>query len=92
MSLWVCLKCPVCEAFLSPPTNEASILYKDLLQLSNSPQGGSGRDWDESDIVMAGLSGNQSLHGKQELVWKHHSLQIGKMTWAWAHTPLIPAL
>lgn len=60
MSLWVCLQCPFPEAFLSPPTNEASIVHKDLLQLSNSPQGGSGRDWDESDTVMAGWPIRQS--------------------------------
>ena len=87
MSLGVCLKCPFHKAFLSPSTNEASILYKDLLQLSNSPRGGYGRDRDESDTVTAGWLAYQAIRanmGRQDLVWKHHSLPMGKMTWAWA--------
>lgn len=54
ISLWVCLKCPFHEAFLSPPTNEASILYKDLPQHSNSLRvvlGGTGLSQTESWLV-----------------------------------------
>lgn len=73
---------PFHEAFLSPPTNEASILYKDLLH-RRVVLGGTGM----SQIVMAGRLAYQAIRanmGRQGLVRKHHSLQKGKMTWAWA--------